>query len=472
MSHPLIIQGGMGAGVSSWQLANSVSRLGQLGVVSGIGIDIALSRILQMGDLEGHFRRALGHFPIPEVAERVMKKYFVEGGIKKGDPVKPSPMFTVSPGKPLTELLVVSNFVEVFLAKEGHNNPVGINYLEKVQMPCLHSIYGAMLAGVDYILMGAGIPREVPGVLDKFAKHEEATYKLNVIGATLEDNIRSIFNPKSLTDKLLPNLKRPKFLAIISSAILAITMSRKATGSVEGFIIEAPTAGGHNAPPRGNKIDEKGEPLYGPKDVPDLEKIKSLGYPIWLAGSYGAPEKLEEAKNLGAAGIQVGTLFAFTKESGFTNEVKRDALKKVFHNEAKVFTDPLASPTGFPFKVLQLEGTLSEEEQYKNRKRICDMGYLRHIYKKEDGTIGYRCPSEPVEDYVKKGGAIEDTVGRKCLCNGLLSNIGLAKTQKDGYVEEPLVTAGDEINKINNLIKSEDDSYTAEDVINYLLGKK
>jgi len=472
MSHPLIIQGGMGAGVSSWQLANSVSQLGQLGVVSGIGLDIALSRLLQMGDLEGHVRRALDHFPIPEIAERVRQRYFVEGGVNKEDSIKPAPMFVISPGKTLTELLVVSNFVEVFLAKEGHKNPVGINYLEKVQMPCLYSIYGAMLAGVDYILMGAGIPREVPGVLDKFVKHEEATYKLNVIGATPEDNIKSVFDPKSLTEKLLPNLKRPNFLAIISSAILAITMSKKATGSVEGFIIEAPTAGGHNAPPRGNKLDDKGEPLYGPKDEPDLEKIKSLGYPIWLAGSWGSPEKLEEAKKLGVAGIQVGTLFAFAEESGFTKEVKLKAMKKVFHDDAKIFADPLASPTGFPFKVLQLEGTLSEEELYLKRKRICDMGYLRHIYKKEDGTIGYRCPSEPVDDYVKKGGAIEDTVGRKCLCNGLLANIGLAKRQKYDYVEEPLVTAGDDINQIRNLIKSEDDSYTAGDVINYLLGKK
>src|ERR1035437_1900826 len=64
------------------------------------------------------------------------------------------------------------NFVEVFLAREGHNNPVGINYLEKVQLPHLASVYGAMLAGVGYILMGAGVPLKIPGVLDRFANHE------------------------------------------------------------------------------------------------------------------------------------------------------------------------------------------------------------------------------------------------------------------------------------------------------------
>ena len=43
---------------------------------------------------------------------------------------------------------MAANFVEVFLAREGHVHPVGINFLEKIQMPHLPSLYGAMLAGV------------------------------------------------------------------------------------------------------------------------------------------------------------------------------------------------------------------------------------------------------------------------------------------------------------------------------------
>jgi len=38
-AHPRIIQGGMGIAVSDWRLARAVSRLGQLGVVSGTAID-------------------------------------------------------------------------------------------------------------------------------------------------------------------------------------------------------------------------------------------------------------------------------------------------------------------------------------------------------------------------------------------------------------------------------------------------
>ena len=472
MSFPLVIQGGMGAGVSSWMLAKSVSSYGQLGVVSGTALDVSLLRLLQLGDKDGHIRRALSHFPVPEIAERILSKYFIEGGKSEKEPFKTSSMFTIKPGKSLLELNIVSNFVEVFLAKEGHNNPVGINYLEKIQMPNLSAIYGAMLAGVDYILMGAGIPREIPGILDKLTKHEEVTYKINVLGATSGDDFKAIFNPKEILEKVLPELERPKFLAIIASAILALTLSKKATGKVDGFIVEGPTAGGHNAPPRGlMQLDDIGEPIYGEKDEVDLVKIKELGYPFWLAGSFGKPEKVAEALNLGATGVQVGSLFAFCEESGFAKEYKKATIEKVLHGKATVFTDPLASPTGFPFKVVKLENTVSEDEDYKKRNRICDLGYLRHIYRKEDGTVGYRCPSEPVDQYVKKGGKIEDTENRKCLCNALVSNIGLAQIQSDGYVEQGLVTAGDEVNEIKKLIKPGKDTYTAADVLDYLLGK-
>jgi len=59
---------------------------------------------------------------------------------------------------------------------------------------------------------------------------------------------------------------------------------------------------------------------------------------------------------------------------------------------AHVFTDPIASPTGFPFKVVRMPGTLSEADPYAARTRICDLGYLRHLYRKPDGTAGLPLP--------------------------------------------------------------------------------
>jgi nitronate monooxygenase len=138
--------------------------------------------------------------------------------------------------------------------------------------------------------------------------------------------------------------------------------------------------------------------------------------------------------------------------------------------ELDVFTDPVASPTGFPFKVLRLEGSLSEATNYQQRQRRCDLGFLRQVYKKADGEIGWRCSSERIESYVGKGGDAADTVGRKCLCNGLLANVGLPQV-RDGEPERPLVTCGDDIQATLKRLTSDRSaaSYSASDVIRYLL---
>jgi nitronate monooxygenase len=80
VSTPVIIQGGMGVGVSSWRLARAVSILGQLGVVSGTALDQILARRLQDGDPGGNMRRGLDRFPFPDMAERVWRKYYVAEG--------------------------------------------------------------------------------------------------------------------------------------------------------------------------------------------------------------------------------------------------------------------------------------------------------------------------------------------------------------------------------------------------------
>ncbi len=465
----------MGANISGWPLAKSVAEIGHLGVVSGTALDLVLARYLQVGDPGGHFRRALDNFPDKAAVARVLARYFIEGGKKADEPFKSVSFFVVDPPADLIELTVIANFCVVFLAKEGHSGLVGINYLEKIQMPNIYSLYGAMLAGVDYVLMGAGVPREIPGILDSLAEHKDVQMNLDVDGAVFEDGIAARFSPSANFGEEVTGLKltRPWFLAIIASSVLALTLVKKSTGKVDGFIIEKAGAGGHNAAPRGKmRLNERGEPVYGPKDDLNIEKIKSTGLPFWLAGNYATPDGLKEALDYGAVGIQVGTAFAFCEESGLTAELREGLIGKVLDGSIDIFTDPKASPTGYPFKVVHFEGTVSEEREFKSRKRVCDLGYLRHLYKKEDGTVGYRCPSEPVEAYVQKGGRLEETVGRKCVCNGLMSNIGLAQIRKDGYLEQPLVTAGTDLKKIGRFIKEGASSYTALDVIENIMGKE
>jgi nitronate monooxygenase len=469
---PRIIQGGMGVGVSNWRLAQAVSKLGQLGVVSGTAIDQVLVRRLADGDKGDNMRRGMDAFPFPEMAKRIWNDYFVPGGKPSGTPYPTTQMHQRRDSRSLIELLMVSNFVEVFLARQGHLNKVGVNFLEKVQLPHLASIYGAMLAGVGYVLMGAGIPLHIPGVIDNLAAGKPAEYRLAVTGAAAGQDTMMSFDPADYADGPLPVLERPRFLAIVSSNTLATTMLRRATGRVDGFVIETPTAGGHNAPPRGKlQLNEGGEPIYGERDKVNLAEMRELGVPFWLAGGYGNADKVKEAVEQGAAGVQVGTAFAFSEESGMRHDLKRTLLAQATAGTGKVFTDPLASPTGFPFKVAQLAGSYSDEGVAQARTRVCDLGYLREPYAIDAEKIGYRCSAEPVANYVAKGGKVEDTVGRKCLCNALMANIGHAQTRKDGSAEPPLVTIGDDLNTAAHFLTAERESYSAADVVKELLSK-
>ncbi|MGC4074127.1 MAG: nitronate monooxygenase [Nibricoccus sp.] len=466
---PLVIQGGMGIGVSNWVLARAVSQQGQLGVVSGTALNSVLIRRLQEGDAAGDIRRALTQCPLSEAAARIEKRYWVEGGLPPGRPYRLSPMYTLDSSRELLELTVVANFVEVYLAKEGHDGLVGINLLEKIQLPTLASLFGAMLAGVDYVLVGAGIPRAIPGVLDQLAAGRKVSMPVSLEDAEQTSKAAEItFDPADFFE-VPPVLNRPKFLAIISSSTLATTLARKSTGSVEGFVVEGAVAGGHNAPPRGAlQLNERGEPVYGPRDVPDLSAIRALGKPFWLAGAYARPEKLREALAAGATGVQIGSAFAYCEESGLSTGLKRAVLSASEADTVRLLTDRHASPTGMPFKLVEVDGSVSEPEIYAQRKRVCDLGYLRQPYTKADGSVGYRCPSEPVEDYVRKGGSIEDTVGRKCLCNGLLATIGLGQRLTGGEIEPPIVTAGEDVKEARRFLRPGGTSYTAADVLEFL----
>lgn len=464
---PLIIQGGMGVAVSGWRLANAVSSAGQLGVVSGTGIDTVLARRLQDGDLGGHMRRAIAAFPLRDVAESVMAKYFRPEGRPAGQPYELAPMFRRGANRFRDGLTALANFVEVWLAREGHGNPVGINYLTKIQMPTLPSVYGAMMAGVDYVLMGAGIPRDIPGVLDQFSAGKGASLKLDMTGTPDPDKDVLRFNPADIGAS--GPLKRPAFLPIIASNSLATMMARKASGSIEGFVIEGPTAGGHNAPPRGKKIyNEKGEPIYGERDVVDLAQIAEIGLPFWIAGGAGRPGAIAEVKAAGGTGIQVGTLFAYCDESGLGESHKVSVLQRSLNESIAVRTDDKASPTGFPFKTVDVSTSASDETVYAARQRICDLGYLRTPYRGDDGKLDYRCASEPIADYERKGGTAEDAAGRRCLCNALMANIGHAQVREDGREEPTLLTSGDDLSVISRFLQGRT-RYTARDVIDYLL---
>ncbi|PIX90265.1 MAG: 2-nitropropane dioxygenase [Candidatus Moranbacteria bacterium CG_4_10_14_3_um_filter_45_9] len=468
---PQIIQGGMGIGVSHWRLARAVSLTGHIGTVSLVAVPHLLARRLQLGDAT--VLRALEAFPVQEVSDRLYEKYWK----KEKTPI---PMFSVHPPRDLAWLTICASFAEVWLAKEGHNGIVAGNLLEKVQMPTLLTMLGAMWAGIDVFIIGAGLPTQIPDILDALCENRPARYRISVLdGGPSQEmtlDIDALLGRVSTSSRQAVRdiqIKRPAFFPIVSLDVTAHILWEKMVGRCEGFVVEDPiVAGGHNPSPRKWKgaVNKYDEPVYTERDIADIAKISKIGIPFWLAGGYAHPQRLKEAISVGATGIQCGSIFALCEESGISPVWKKELIRQSYQNELIVRSDARASPTDFPFQVVQMSGTVSDCAVYENRERICNLGYLRTPFVTQ-GKVNYRCPAEPIEDYLHKGGKIEDTIGRKCLCNNLLSTIGLGMTHNS--VSEPaIITLGKDTRFIHSLIESENGTYTAYDAMQYLIGGK
>ena len=471
-SLPSIIQGGMGIGVSTWRLARHVARRGEIGVISGTAIDSVVVRELQDGD--PHDRRTvLETYPDDDIVDHLLDRFYQPEGREDDEPYDLLPIHQFTPQVRSQRILAAATYTEVLMAKDEHDGLVGMNLLAKLKRYSLPCIYGALLAGVDAVFVGAGIPMEEAKQIPKLAAGEPASLRLDVDTTQVDDPDGPFtydLDPADLIDDP-PTLERPAFFPIISTDALARIMNVKLPDErIDGWVVEGPVAGGHNAPPRNKNYDEDDTPLYDEKDIADLASIRALGKPFYLAGGYGSPEGLQFAHDVGATGIQVGSLFSLTDEAGYPEEMTRTLIRGIHKGTVTVRTDGRISPTGFPFKVLTLEGTLADEERAQRRSRICDLGYLREPYVDDKGRLLGRCPAEPVDDYVRKGGDEAETEGRSCLCNALMANIGLPQ-YRDGSVELPLYTGGDALLNLP-LGSATDPQYDADDVLAYLHGER
>jgi NAD(P)H-dependent flavin oxidoreductase YrpB (nitropropane dioxygenase family) len=493
---PLLISGGMGLAISTWGLARNVSLLGGLGVVSGMALDVVYARRLQLGDPDGFIRQAFAalasqHPQLASSIERLLGRFFIPGGKVSRSSYRGT--FTPrlqrvghlsSEGRSCWELssdaqvsLLAANFAEVWLAKRDHDGMVGVNFLRKVESPLPWALYGALLAGVDYVLVGAGRPSELAKMIERLCRHETVELPLAVQGAGPQSGGHAVvIRPRELLGNVPGPLKPPKLLAIVSSHRLAQALAEDPDSRPYGFVVENPTAGGHNAPPGMKHFNERREPLllYGAEDVARVEVIATLGLPFWLAGSYGSPAKLREAMAMGATGVQVGTLAALSGQSGLAPGLRKQVLSLLSKNQLRVKADARLSPTGFPFKVAQVPGSLSDASVYSGRRRVCDVGLLQSAYATADGGLGFRCPAEPVESFLRKGGKLQSTIGRACLCNGLLASAGYAQRRADGYVEPSLVTLGDDLSGVYDLSREQPpgtDHYSVAKALRYLVGR-
>ncbi len=118
----------------------------------------------------------------------------------------------------IIELLIATGFAEVWLAKEGHDGKIFINFLNKIDLPLIYIMYGAMLAGVDGVIVGAGNPDGLPAIRSRLASHEAVTRSLSVLYAGPGEQFTISFDPKQVAGGAFARLplERPAFLAIAS----------------------------------------------------------------------------------------------------------------------------------------------------------------------------------------------------------------------------------------------------------------
>ena len=504
-----LIQGGMGVYVSNWRLAKAVAaeRPGEtVGTVSGTALDVVYVRLLQLGDPGGHARRALAALDAThhvDIGQRICARYFIEGGKAANARFRSAPLQVVHaaaggllrsvPGDAGTvdlaladdviELLIATGFAEVWLAKEGHGGRVFINFLNKIELPLIYTMYGAMLAGVDGVIVGAGNPDGLPAVCTSLAAHKPIAHPISVLYRGAGEEFRLAFDPRTVAGGSLAAapLPRPHFLAIVSLEDLVQALTNSDSQAPDGFIIENYTAGGHNANPVGPlRRDERGQPIYGPKDHPDLDTIRAARLPFWLAGGYGSRAGLAAAQAAGACGVQAGSIFALAEESGMKPDYRSAILNELKRgvDDADLVHTTIFSPTGFAFKVVQIKQTLADDDVYAERRRVCDIGLLQQIGLSSADAGGVRevfqrCPAGPVEVYVDRRGLERNTAERRCLCNGLLACVGLAQTKAQAgelYEEPAIVTLGDHLDGVRRLSRGGQTHYWAKDVVGDILG--
>lgn len=457
--------GGMGVGVTNPVTAQHAAQCispftgtGHEGTVSLTGCWLEMIRRLQLGDPDGQIRRALSHFPSKRIREWILAKYYIPEGEIQPVSADHSQLFAGAQvlSYPLRretcELMMAGSYVYVWLAKEGHRDvPIAINLLEKMQLTILHCLFGAMLAGLngrDTVMMGAGIPIQVAAALNRLADGKEASYRITIDGADPHDVYAVHLDPHDCGLDELPPLQRPRWVPIISLDTLAKALAKRSEGGIEGidgYYIENPRRGpgGHVPSPRGG-VGADGVVRFSERDEAKLDEVLKEGKPVWLAGNEARPTALAEALDRGAAGIGIGSIVALSEASGILHALKEGMIRAFLDGTLKVRYDAHASPSGYPFAVVEFPGTVLDPATLK-REAVCDIGALATPYLIPGSKkVGMRCTAAPAA-YVRTGGLLEDTIGKLCLCNGLLAAVGFGQVRYVNgmiQVELPLLTLG------------------------------
>jgi len=256
-----LIQGGMGVGVSLSSLSGAVAKEGGIGIISTAQIGFK-EPDYEQNPLEANLR-AVG-------SEIKRAKEIAEGGIV------------------------------------GVNIMYATRYYEKY-------VEAACRAGVDLIITGAGLPVELPKLVEDY------------------------------------DVKIAPIVSSVKSASVILKMwDRKYNRTADLVVIEGPKAGGHLGF-KAEEISGISDESYKKEITAIMEIVDSYGekyssrIPVVVAGGISDAKKVREMMELGADGVQVASRFVTTYECDASQEFK-DAYLHAKKEDIVIVKSPVGMP--------------------------------------------------------------------------------------------------------------------------------
>jgi len=268
---------------------------------------------------------------------------------------------------------------------------IGMNVMVAVINQYEDSVLGAMDGGVDVIISGAGLPLALPEMVKSHPRKDEVA--------------------------LVPILS--------SGRAVDVVLKRWARSNriPDGIVVEGPLAGGHIAwKTREEAKDPKNKLENLIEEILEVLNKWKLAIPVFAAGGVYSHNDILKYLKMGCSGVQMGTRFLATFESGANEEYKKMVIDST--EEDIELADRPGSPCGMLFRVLK-NSPFYQEALARLRPPKCDKGYLLN-----KGN----CPSK------------EENEKTFCICNGLLAATNCNKNEKELY------TVGHNAYKIDRLL--------------------
>lgn len=284
-----------------------------------------------------------------------------------------------------------ATYEEVSLSKSS-GGFAGINIMVALVRDYEDSVRGAVDAGADFIISGAGLPLNLPA-----------------IAAPRDTALIPIVSSARALDLICKKWERLHYRP-------------------DAVVLEGPLAGGH----LGFKIDQIDLASNKLENLLPSVKEMAMKYgdiPVIVAGGIYTHSDIQRFLHMGANGVQMGTRFLATEESS-ASAIYKKAVVNAQEEDIIVAHKP-GSPCGLPFRIIR-QSPMYESALRKSRPPKCDKGYV--LLKDEEGKFS-RCPAK------------ESNENCFCICNGLLSSAGYNPDK-----EEPLFTVGTNASRVNKIL--------------------